>query len=384
MEGRHKELYHYNLESNRLREFGYEQGLKEVYDFVQPKLNSENLHFFLGSGCSYPAISLMGQTFDEVKSKLRSIESDVLGVFDDKDNTDSRNIEAYLNWLKSGLEFLGQEKGEDYQKAFDLVREKLIKSITKQRGYNNPGDEVREVTNFYQEFYRTIFSKRKQKDLAPVNVFTSNYDLFNEISLDKNGIHYTNGFRGIIQRVFDPSVYRLRLVDDEDRYKDKWSTIRDYVKLYKVHGSIDWMYNQNQEVIQTKADTIIDKEVLIYPTISKHLESQESPYSELFREFSINLQKKNSTLLVIGYGFPDDHINQLISQSLNNEDFNLIVFGNINEDKANEFYERHKEKSNFHFIGGFETININGSSKEQHNGHHFSEVITYLGGNING
>src|SRR5699024_689416 len=110
------ELYHYNLESNKLQEFGYAQGHREISTFIQSKLNSENLHFFLGSGCSYPAINLMGETFNRVKPELKDIEGDVLGAFDDKDITSSQNIEAYLNWLKNGIEFLGKKEGNNYQK----------------------------------------------------------------------------------------------------------------------------------------------------------------------------------------------------------------------------------------------------------------------------
>jgi hypothetical protein len=39
----------------------------------------------------------------------------------------------------------------------------------------------------------------------------------------------------------------------------------------------------------------------------------------------------------MGYGFPDQHINQLISQALSNEDFTLIIFSSLLEDKAKEF-----------------------------------------------
>ena len=40
---------------------------------------------------------------------------------------------------------------------------------------------------------------------------------------------------------------------------------------------------------------------------------------------SIKLQSSNTTLIILGYGFGDEHINNLIAQSLINEDFNLII-----------------------------------------------------------
>lgn len=115
--------------------------------------------------------------------------------------------------------------------------------------------------------------------------------------------------------------------------------------------------------------------MLIYPTINKHIETQQTPYSELFRALTVNLQKPDSTLIIIGYGFPDQHINHLISQSLNNEDFNLIVFGNQTEENAKEFIKQHQHKANFHFIGG--------SIRSADDGHFFLNVINYIsGGNL--
>ena len=66
----------------------------------------------------------------------------------------------------------------------------------------------------------------------------------------------------------------------------------------------------------------------------------------------MNLQKPNSVLIVLGFGFPDEHINQLIEQALNNEDFILLIFGDDEETNITSFYNRNKMKPNIHLIGG--------------------------------
>lgn len=91
---------------------------------------------------------------------------------------------------------------------------------------------------------------------------------------------------------------------------------------------------------------------MIYPSYVKHDITNQTPYSELFRELTLNLQKPNSVLIVLGFGFPDEHINQLIEQALNNEDFILLIFGDDEEGKLNSFYNRNKMKPNIHLIGG--------------------------------
>ncbi|GGF99078.1 SIR2 family protein [Paenibacillus aceti] len=345
---------------------------------------SENLNFLLGSGCSLPAIQLMGNTFMELK-RSEPLLNDVLGKY----NADNRDIEGFLNHLNHGLNFL--EPGSDHYKkieeAFKTTKKFLLKSIkldyyVKTDDQPTTGDLNTIATlDLYLRFYRSIFSFREfNKQVSPVNIFTTNYDLFSEVSLEMLGIHYTNGFKGFVSRTFDPSVFRFRLVDEENRYKEKWSAVRRFVKLFKIHGSIDWRFDEKDQAIKQSNNIDIDyanysQEILIYPTLQKHLESQQSPYSELFREFTNHMQRKNSTLIVIGYGFPDEHINQLISQSLQHDDFNLIVFGNKNELNAKLFIEKHKEKSNFHFIGGnFNNLN---------DGHYFSNVIQLLEDGIN-
>lgn len=363
-------LYYYRLSNNLLDEIEFPQQKEKITSFIKQQCNSENLNFLLGSGCSLPAIPLMGQTFNIIK-KTR-LEGKVIEKF----GGESKDIEGYLNWLKNAIVFYeDSEDAENYKEAFDITKKALLKTMPSEYTLEEGGDKaIIEALENYQTFYSTIFLQREFKKLSPINVFTTNYDLFNEVSMENVGIHYTNGFRGSVNRVFDPSIYRLRLVDDENRYKEKWSAIRRYVKLYKIHGSIDWKYDQNlKAIVQSKYSSDYTEDVMIYPTVNKHFETQQTPYSELFREFTINLQKKNSTLIIIGYGFPDEHINQLISQSLNNEDFNLIVFGNNtgNETAALQFYELHKNKHNFHFIGG----NIFSEA----DGHHFNNVIKFLG-----
>lgn len=364
-------LYYLREGKDILKDASFEEQRNRICMFLQRSIESKNLNILIGSGCSLPAVNLMGITFKSLKQQNESL---ILGGYDG----DSGDIEGYLNWLNTGIRFIDQNTNpteeelkykEELKNSFKVTKEFLINSIV--RDYQNVDKNILISKQNYQSFYSSIFSIRDIKNYAPVNVYTTNYDLFNEIAMELLNIQYTNGFRGTVNRVFDPAVFQLRLVDDENRYKEKWSVIRKYVKLYKIHGSIDWRYDDEiKNVVQSSIGDTSLEDVLIYPTINKHLETQQTPYSELFRALTINLQKPDSTLIIVGYGFPDQHINHLISQSLANEDFNLIVFGNRNEKNAEEFIKLHQHKANFHFIGG--TI------ETSDDGHFFSNVINYF------
>ncbi|MBP2257491.1 SIR2 family protein [Virgibacillus alimentarius] len=362
-------LYHYQGDQDIIEGLSINEQKKVISSFIKKQLLTNNLNFLLGSGCSFSAIPSMGDTFKGIKPELKKA---AMGKYNDEENDD---IEDYLNWLNTAITFLEESNGsketiKDYHYNFLMTKDALVKSIKIDYEAN------KSVMDLYIDFYNEIFSVRGNKDYTPVNIFTTNYDLFNEIALEKLNIRYTNGFRGTINRVFDPSEFNYRLVDDMNRYKDKWSIVRKFVKLYKVHGSIDWFYDLGtQKVMQESNSNHDTQNVLIYPTIDKHIETQQTPYSELFREFTINLQKSNSTLIVLGYGFPDQHINQLMSQALSNEDFTLIVFANLGEDKIKAFCDKHKDIKNIHIIGGCfsEGTSFN-------DGHHFDNIIRYMKG----
>lgn len=365
-----KKMYYWREKNDKLSDLEFEQQIQELSKFIQQQCKSENLHFLIGSGCSLPHVPLMSGTFDNIKSEDEI--SLCLG-----DYSKSNDIEGYLNWLKNAMSFL--QYGDEYNKyeeAFNKTKESLLMTIPKMYTALAADENNKLIATLdnYKKFYNSILSHREYKDFTPVNIFTTNYDLYNEIAMEQNGIQYANGFRGLINRTFDPQNYRMRLVDDENRYKEKWTTVKRFIKLHKIHGSIDWRYDTNlKTIVQTNALSQESNEnVMIYPTINKHLETQQSPYSELMREFTTNLQKRDSTLIVIGYGFPDSHINQLISQALNNDDFNLIAFGDKEEQNAGEFYNENKGRNNFHFIEG--------SYNKNKDGHHFNNVIQYLGG----
>ena len=110
-----------------------------------------------------------------------------------------------------------------------------------------------------------------------------------------------------------------------------------------MHGSISWEFNDEKPpygIIERQhnlKDISFDEipECIIYPVQSKKRHSLDIPYSELFRQFIEFVNKPNSTLIIIGYSFLDEHVNDIISNFLANSDFNLIIFSYSNIDSKN-------------------------------------------------
>lgn len=65
---------------------------------------------------------------------------------------------------------------------------------------------------------------------------------------------------------------------------------------------------------------------MIYPIQTKKSYSLDLPYSELFRNFSKCLTETQNTLVIIGYSFLDEHINDIIRTGLYNPNLTLVIY----------------------------------------------------------
>src|SRR5699024_5461245 len=239
----------------------HDDSYNHVSRFLRKWLNVENFNVLIGSGCSTPAIPLMNVTFKEIiknediynentyqpfkESKINQLEqSELLQDQIEQELAKTMNIEEYLDWLNQAILFhenINDDKRNEFKRTFDYTIEKLadyMKSNVEEYLIN---EDYKKTLQLYITFYQNLFQARsKTHKIGIVNVFTSNYDLFNEAALEELNVHYTTGFKGGLIRKFNPSMFRLRLVDDENRYKEKWDPVRKFVKLYKIHGSLNW------------------------------------------------------------------------------------------------------------------------------------------------
>ncbi|QGS51815.1 SIR2 family protein [Spiroplasma tabanidicola] len=335
-----------------------EEQLKAINNYLCTVIkDSKNLSFLIGSGCSQPTIPLLSNIFKDILEKFKEDFDLVKESYNFEEN---KNLEAFLNWLNSAIVFFrnNEERKTFYKNLFDNCKQMILDKI--KETFENENIYL-ENLQLYINFYNILLKIRSLKEISsipyknPINIFTTNYDIFNEIAMEKTAIKYTTGFDGDIDRKFSIENFRFRIVDDENRFKEKWDPFNAYIKLFKIHGSINWVQNDNSEDINLSESWSKNySNVLIYPTLNKNNETLLKPYAELFREFSIQLQKNNTTLVIMGYGFPDEHINQIILQALSSNSFTLIVFADIDgdEDPVKKFFDKTKNYNNVVFIGG--------------------------------
>ena len=149
---------------------------------------------------------------------------------------------------------------------------------------------------------------RQQRSL-PLEVFTLNYDLLVEDAFERLGVEYTDGFVGALRAPFNS-----RLVDDRIHGSEPVLPA-SFVRFWKLHGSINWAYLSTGEVrtvVRTGQHVAPDEVAAIYPSDEKYSEARRVPFLVLHDRFRRSLATPETLMLISGYSFGDDHLNEVI------------------------------------------------------------------------
>ena len=142
----------------------------------------------------------------------------------------------------------------------------------------------------------------------PVEVFTVNYDILCEMALEAERVPIFDGFVGSYQPFFHPDSLRHR----------EWSPGENYTRLWKMHGSVTW----RKETIDGRTRIVRgspDKSgEMILPSFQKYDESRQQPYAAFTDRLTRFLELDDALLVICGFGFGDQHINNLIFEALEN------------------------------------------------------------------
>jgi len=149
-----------------------------------------------------------------------------------------------------------------------------------------------------------------RREYTPFRIFTLNYDLcIEKVFQNKDEFIVQRGFNS--ERKWD---YKLFSEYEESSEPD--------IYLYKLHGSIDWERNEETGEIKD-SDGTVKKPNLIFGTSYKL--QYVDPFLFLFSEFRYYLLR-SKLIIVIGYGFGDEHINGLLKQSLKQDKNRKILY----------------------------------------------------------
>ena len=342
-------------------ELDWNKGIESARQAISEAMNAKNIAFLLGAGCSSLmkdkkelGIATMAPLAKEFCGE--TIEARAAGFYSDpptagavpapwrltKDELDyldalgidlakdySRNLERLMEVLFAQRFVLRQSENPDLH-PYRAVLDGIIKKVqdflwtrVTQGAFATEGDTT--VRDLYERFYKKLVLR--DRSLPRPWVFTTNYDHFSELAMDRLGIPYANGFSGVVERRFNPAIFRYALAEQLDVASRKWTAVDAFVYLCKLHGSVTWTEDDHglfpiKEVWPPDSTN----QMLIYPTPTKQNSSLGSPYADLFREFQSRIVREQSVLITAGYAFGDEHLNNIIYQALTIPTFRLVIF----------------------------------------------------------
>ncbi|QGY45899.1 hypothetical protein GM418_20150 [Maribellus comscasis] len=297
----------------------YVRGLQQI--FIS---DSKRIGFLFGAGTSY-AVKNGASEKSRVPGILKMTEDIV------------NEISSKSSLFKTALEKIQIELKND---NLEPTIEHLLSNIT-QKHIIVGGESLcgldkaawAELKKQIEDKIKTIVSVHKQKsdymdnfthgDFAlwiknagrkeAVEIFTTNYDYLFEIGLEHNDVPYYDGFIGSYYPFFfSSSVEDLQFLPM-------------ITKLWKLHGSLGWEYDENsRKITRTLPD---DSNIMVYPSFLKYDNSKKQPYVSFMDRLSNFIKKDDGVLFVCGYSFGDYHINDVLNTALEKSNTShLVVF----------------------------------------------------------
>jgi hypothetical protein len=223
------------------------------------------------------------------------------------------NIEILLSNCKLANDFLPEGDVTDRVTAFVVATEKLIHEKC---SFLEPDLDLDVHSDFLCRIARRSNRKIRTK------IFTTNYDKCFEQAGNHNGYVVVDGFSHSLPQSFDSAYFEYDVVR-----RDGYSEVSDYIEnvfhLYKLHGSVDWERTSSGRILKLENT---HKPIMVYPRHNKYELAFEPPYLEMMSAFQAALRKPNTGLLVVGFGFNDNHLSEpIVSAIRSNLNFKLVV-----------------------------------------------------------
>lgn len=317
------------------------------HDKFKKIIESCHLNFLIGSGASRNYFATLGNVEDlltELSKIPASKEKNILETSIKKD---------YFDKAIAGNLFINNAAG---------IKDAAV------------ANELKNTKTNYQDFLvalNIILLRRRSNIISrQVNLFTTNMDLFLDVTLEEINLEYNDGFSGKLNPVFSTSNYHKSIFQKSPHYDNKAEL--PLFNLYKMHGSVTWKSDNSQIVFDSQLQILRDIALveLKKPVISKfwdgenpktmealtaeaaNLEEDASfstfldaynrleiinptkekfstttvqyNFYELLRMYSNELEKENSVLFVLGFSFADEHIREITKRVANSNPTLLI------------------------------------------------------------
>ena len=302
--------------------------IREIRELKTHLSYSKNIGFFFGAGTScalgIPNVEQLtsgieAKLTDDFLANFKLVKTDLETIFTDR----KVNIEDILNQIRRIRELTAETT-----KVYEGVSGENAKLLDKEictiiydiiLGKEAVAD-ISQTKKFFA--WLSLLNRDFSKE-----VFTTNYDLIIEKSLEASQIPYFDGFVGS----FEPFFWQESI----DQFVSKNDMTQNWIRLWKIHGSLSWFWKEDKI---TKSQKIIrigkienikkeDNELVIYPSKEKYDSSKKQPFIAYFDRLKNYLLNGELLFVFTGYSFSDQHINEIIFNCLRqNNRLTVLVF----------------------------------------------------------
>lgn len=296
--------------------------------------HDQQLAFLFGAGVScavrdkatgsplIPAVAALTETCgNHVKGISAEFSNAWLAI--QKECTDlglDNNIEVILSRIRGKLAALGPADNTLGLKVSELAKfeQEICESIAKQV---SPAPSLIPDNSPHDQFALWLKAIRRK---SAIEIFTTNYDVLIERSLEEAQVPLFDGFSGSYLPFFNTECF-----DDEGQMPPP-----EWVRLWKLHGSVNWTISENGGKRRVIRDQNATKGEMILPSHLKYEESKKLPYQALMDRLHTTMKKRGALLVTSGFSFGDQHINSILFDALEAHSLTHIIslqFGDIAE-----------------------------------------------------
>lgn len=275
-------------------------------------LQMQHVVLLAGSGCSLCAGGpSMGDLWNVVVEEPPS-EGVVTLATMVRYSLDKKNIESFLSQIESYLYF---NDSQNLKTFFEDAKRKILDKCS---SFIND-----DKLDAHQTLLHRL-SRRRTRDQR-LRVFTTNYDVCFERAAANIGCVAIDGFSFMAPRKYDPRYYDYDIIRRPRSGEDSGNYLEGVFQLYKLHGSVNWEKSDDVTIYE-KTNPDPQRACLIYPASGKYQQSYNQPYIESISQYLSSIREPNTCLLVVGFGFNDDHLSgPLVSAVRSNPHLRVII-----------------------------------------------------------
>lgn len=337
---------------------------KQIEPWLSAVFQAEHLNVVLGSGFTTAiAAKAGGASTGMSKVKFGSkydaqIDKNAAASAKQMNRGDFNIEDQFRSALAvyEGLLVIDETAAATLKGQLDSELLKFLQSLlaTEQRIAKATSSDAQLAANsLLQSFLLSCASRAASRER--LHIFTTNYDRLVEHGCDLAGLRIIDRFVGALTPLFRSSRVEVDVHYNPPGIRGEPRFMEGVVRLTKLHGSLDWQYDQelrairklslpfgadakHTDVPQHPIDT-----VMIYPNPAKDVETTAYPYAELFRDMAAALCRPNAVVVTYGYGFGDDHVNRILLDMLTIPSTHIVIIAYAVDDRLKAFCKQTRD-----------------------------------------